>query len=321
MRERPFEYSQFPGRYGTPIAGAVLAIALAGSAWAGTAGRPGVALAILIVALAIVAITGGWMARRGVLTLPWKRESAVNLEAVRGSPEPRVWLVAHLDSKSQPVPILVRAAGISVLTLVWIAGLAIAVAQLTGATLASAWMPLAAVGLVASLPVLASVVGSASPGALDNASGVATVLCAAAAVPRARALGVLLTSAEELGLAGARAWVGGRSPAIAINVDGVDDSGALTAMWSGGRPGMLISKLLTASRRAVRTVKVRRLLPGILVDAVALADAGWMTVTISRGGIGTLARIHRPRDRASAVRGDGIVVAAELVVALVASID
>lgn len=320
VRERPFEYSAFPGLFGTPIAGAGLAIALVLAAWAGRAARPGIALATLVGALVIVTALGRWMARRGVLTLPWRRESAVNLECVRGD-EPGVWLVAHLDSKSQPVSILVRAAGITLLAMVWIAAMTGAAAQLSRADVDWAWMPLTAIGVVAALTLMASVVGTASPGALDNASGVATVLCTAAALPRDRPLGVLLTSAEELGLAGARAWVEGRAPAVAINCDGVDDSGALTAMWSGGRPGMLISRLLTASRRSVRTVRVRRLLPGILVDAVALADAGWATITVSRGGVRTLARIHRPSDSPAALRGDGIAVAAELVTALVLALD
>src|SRR5438105_3101378 len=38
--------------------------------------------------------------------LQWLRKRSVNLEARRGAPN--LWLVAHLDSKSQTVPMLVR---------------------------------------------------------------------------------------------------------------------------------------------------------------------------------------------------------------------
>ena len=35
--------------------------------------------------------------------------------ATRGGSAPRVWLVAHLDSKSQPIPSALRVAGVVVL--------------------------------------------------------------------------------------------------------------------------------------------------------------------------------------------------------------
>ena len=68
------------------------------------------------------------------------------------------------------------------------------------------WYALGAIEILVALPVMASIVGARSVGALDNASGVAAVLRTAELLPRGAAIGVLLTSAEELGLAGARAW-------------------------------------------------------------------------------------------------------------------
>jgi hypothetical protein len=64
-------------------------------------------------------------------------------------------------------------------------------------------------------------------------------------------------------------------------------------------------------------VRTRRLLPGILADSVALADAGWETVTLSRGTAATLARIHRPGDRADRMTAAGIAATAPLVAAVV----
>ena len=66
--------------------------------------------------------------------------------------------------------------------------------------------------MLTALPVMASVVGARSAGALDNASGVATVLRAVELLARDVAVGVVLTSAEELGLAGARAWAREATP-------------------------------------------------------------------------------------------------------------
>ena len=49
---------------------------------------------------------------------------------------------------------------------------------------------------------------------------------------------------------------------------------------------------------------------------MALADAGWAAITVSRGTAATLARIHTRRDTLACLRGDGVPPTAELLVAL-----
>jgi Zn-dependent M28 family amino/carboxypeptidase len=141
---------------------------------------------------------------------------------------------------------------------------------------------------------------------VDNASGVAAILGAALALPRELPLGVLVTSAEELGLAGARAWVGARPPAVALNCDGIDDGGELLCMYTGRPPARLVAAYQRAARAEGVSLRVRRLLPGVLVDGVAFADAGWEVLTLSRGTVGTLARIHTRRDDLGALTGAGV---------------
>lgn len=321
VSEEPFDYSAFPGRWGTPVGG-VVALALLVSA--GVVGRSGAGvLAILILTLG-AALLGGlalWLARAGVLAFPFARRRSVNLVARRrGGPdaEPRVWLLAHLDSKSQPVPILVRAAGITVLGIVWIAELVLAIVQAAsgGGGTGGAWLALTAMATVAAIPVIATTVGARSPGALDNATGVASVL---AAVEEAQGthFGVCLTSAEELGLAGARAWVQRRphgAPVVAINCDSVDDRGTVTCMYSGSRPHALVASALAAGNRAGVAIRAHRLLPGVLTDGVALADAGLAVVTLSKGGARTLARIHTVLDRPDRLTGTGMDEVARVIV-------
>ncbi|HVE79398.1 MAG TPA: M28 family peptidase [Gemmatimonadaceae bacterium] len=311
VAERPFEYSALPGRWSTPAAGVVSIAGLCGVAALAADGATASAAAVALAALAAVGAGGAWAARRGVLALPLLRRRGVNLEARRG--HPRVWLVAHLDSKSQPVPMLARAAGVVLSVTVWATAIALLAAQWLGAPV-DGWRWLAAAGVAAGLPVALSTVGSRSPGALDDASGVAAVLEAASRVAPARPLGVLLTSAEELGLAGARAWVAGRRPRDAtdavLNCDGVDDDGAIVAMWSGRAPDALLASVAAAAARAGVVVRPRRLIPGLLVDAVAFADAGWPAITLSRGTLRTLARIHRAADAAPPLRGTGVSVVA-----------
>jgi hypothetical protein len=213
------------------------------------------------------------------------------------------------------VPIGVRAAGITGSVVAWVAAFGVGAAQLAGAQVAAWWPWVSVAGAAAGLPVALSVVGERSPGALDNASGVAAVLLAADALPAAIPVGVLLTSAEELGLAGARAWALDAAPATAINFDGLDDSGVLTAMHTRARPRALSAAVREGARTTGAGVRERRLLPGILVDGVALADRGWQVVTLSRGTLATLGRIHRPADRAERVGGAGVAEAARVAVA------
>jgi hypothetical protein len=314
VREEAFAYSQAPGRLATPVAGTVSMLALAAAGHVGWRGSPEGALAVLAAAGLPLALGSAWLVRRGVLALPWMRAESVNLVAVRGEGEPSVWLMAHLDSKSQPVPIGARALGIALTALAWTAAIVVAVAQMAGAPVGGLWPWVSGVGVLAGVPVALSVVRARSRGALDDASGVATVLLAALAAPPSLPLGVALTSAEELGLAGARAWVAGRPAGTAVNVDGVDDAGQTRLMWTGRRPDRLLGTLLGSASRLGIGARASRLLPGILADGVALADAGWEVVTLSRGTARTVARIHTPADEPSRISGEGIAESALLIV-------
>lgn len=303
VREEHFAYSAFPGRYATPIAGAVLGTTIVAASRLALGGGTGSAAAVLVAGVASTAIFARWMLADGVLSAPWLRTAGVNLAATRGLAEPKVWLVAHLDSKSQPVPSVARIAGVVLLALAL--GLACVAAALTlvGVQSRTVWWGALAVGMAGALPVMASVVGSRSDGAVDNASGVAAVLAAAARVRRDVVCGVLLPSAEELGLAGARAWVRAHAASIALNCDGVDDDGELVIMYNGRLPSDVVDAVRKSSPRAV---DVRRMPLGLLTDSTALAAGGWRAVTVSYGSLATLGRVHTPNDSLAALRGTSI---------------
>jgi hypothetical protein len=304
--EEPFDYSAFPGRYATAVGGAVSTLLLVGAVLGASRGRPGVATGILALGGAALVAAVAWTVRAGVVSAPWMRRRSSNLTATRGAPRPRLWLIAHLDSKSQPVPMLVRVGAIALHGATWATALLFCVADWLGGSVAGSWPSVGAAAVVTGLPIMASFVGDRSAGAVDNASGVAAVLLTAAALPRDLPLGVLMTSAEELGLAGARTWVRSHVPGIALNCDGIDDGGELVCMYSGHRPARLVAAFQRAATAEGTTLAVHRLLPGLLVDGVAFADSGWDVLTLSRGTIGTLARIHTPRDSLEGLTGAGI---------------
>lgn len=320
VREAPFEYSAFPGRWATPLAGLGLLATVAGTGHFGFHGAPRPALAALVAGLVGVGLFGWWSGTRGILDAPWLRRRGVNLVATRGTTTPALWLVAHVDSKSQPIPIGVRAGAIVLAALVCIALAALTAGALAGAEWSGAgdpaWIAATVVGVVAALPIAATTVGDRSPGALDNASGVVAILLAAGALPRETTVGVLVTSAEELGLAGTRAWARewarAHPAATAINCDGVDDGGRLTVMRARGGDAVA-SALAEAGTALGAPVRIRGLIPGVLVDAVALADAGWRTATVSRGTLRTLMRIHGAGDTPDRLHGTGMAEAGAVI--------
>jgi hypothetical protein len=106
---------------------------------------------------------------------------------------------------------------------------------------------------------------------------------------------------------------------VAVNCDGVDDDGTFTCMHSGARPAALIDAIAAAAARSRVSLRAHRLLPGVLTDGVALADAGWPVVTLSKGSARTLARIHTPRDRAESMSGEGMAEVSGVMVALLES--
>jgi hypothetical protein len=248
--------------------------------------------------------------------MPYQRTKSTNLVATRGSPT--IWLVAHLDSKSQTVPMLLRIGSTVALGVVTtVVTIVLLVSLRDGVDLRGAWPSLQIAAVIAGLPSILCWVGNNSPGAVDNASGVAAVILAAQSGAAKGDLGVLITSGEELGLAGARAWAAKSGRGILVlNCDTVDDRGAWRMMYSGPRP-----RRIEVAARAVGThdaakLSLKRMLPGILADSMAFADRGIEAVTLSKGTLSTLARIHTRRDNSNAFGGKGIDEASALLAAL-----
>ena len=314
VHQRPFEFSEFPGRFGTPLVGAAAALAVGFAGFDGISTGSARPFAILGATALTLVVAGLWLARRGVLDAPVLRRRGVNLEAVRGQSSPRIWLCAHLDSKSQPIPTLVRSAGIVLEAIGFLVMLSLATAAALGLRVAPLfWTFAAVVTLVGAIPVMLSMVGSRSPGALDNASGVTAAIAAAHDLGARPGVGVLITDAEELGLAGARAWSRSHTnKGTVLNCDGVDDMGHVAVMYSGRRPTALLQCVQRAAHKMGRAYSPTRMIPGVLIDSVAFTDAGIASVTFSKGDWRSLARIHSRRDTLSRLRGTGIAEVAVL---------
>jgi hypothetical protein len=314
--ERPFQYSEWPGKWGVPVAAAVqvATILIVG----GTAVGHGPLLALALGGALYVALflASADAKRRWSHAFPFLRARSVNLDARRG--DPKVWLVAHLDSKSQTVPMLVRiASSIALSGATLIAAIALLVLLVHPGEARVFWRILEIAAIVVGLPSMLCFVRNDSPGAVDNASGVASVILAAHMIPPSLDVGVLITSGEELALAGARAWAGGAKPdLIVLKCDTIDTNGRWRLMYTSSRARRIEKAAETISPSRGYQLPIRRLIPGILADSVAFADRGIESVTLSRGTLSTLARVHTRRDTSNVLGGSGVSEAGALLAAL-----
>jgi hypothetical protein len=321
--ELPFSFSTWPGRFGMSVAGGVLVIAALLGPSVLLAGLPGLALIIFLVAggLALTPLLALDPALRKV---PWGRIEARNLLFRRPDSRPAWILMTHRDSKSQIVPTALRTVAVGLggvallalilLSMLWVLGEDFRFTALT----VVAGVVLLGVGVL----LILSWAANESPGALDNASGLAALL-EVAADNTAGDVAFLLTDAEELGLVGAR-FVVDRLPPVqgVINVDGLDDHGPFHVSEGHGwqRKGsapQLAAALLTAAAVLDLPVQRRRLSRSLQVDHLPVAGAGIPALTVLRGDWQSLLRVHSPRDDVDRIDGTGAADGATLLCAAV----
>ena len=313
--EIQFSYSQWPGRWGPPLLALFFTVYLVSFCEFGIRGSLSRSWWIWFVAVWIAP----WAYRfftQGILTFRFSRAWSTNLEARRG--DPTVWLVAHIDSKSQTIPMLLRVAGSAALPFA-------AVLVVIGLGLTLMQLPVdfyflragEIIAVMGAIPTVFCFIRNTSPGALDNATGVAAVLLAAGAPAAPHSLGVLISSAEELGLAGARSWANSvAGKLVVLNCDTVDDAGEWRCMYSYDEPTRLTLAAEAVCSRLGTRVRIGRLIPGIMADNMAFSERSQPAITLSRGTLGTLARIHTARDNSARLTGEGAAEASVLLSAL-----
>ena len=269
---------------------------------------------IILIFIALAAVVGRFISNAAVVApnATWrerlayrlgKRYTASNLVArlpQDNSPRHTLYLVAHYDSKSQRWPLVLR---IALYTLL-IPGtlLAIGAALLNQASALSDGLALGAA--VASFMLLMLGTGNTSPGAIDNASGVGTVLHLAEILAarsewrdRLRVI-VLLPSAEEVGLMGTTAYVKRHAArlqaenALVLNFDGVGVEGQL--QWVGANSSELVRLIQDAARAEYISIGRFRFI-GALFDHIPFAQRGLDAVSIITVGRASRS-IHTPND-------------------------
>jgi hypothetical protein len=319
VEEHPFTFNPWPGRFGITAAGAVYLVVMVAAAALLSAGSP-VGAVVLTSLLLVLAGVAAAFAPAAIDRLPFRQEQGSNLFAKRPGSRPRYIVMAHRDSKSQPVPLAFRGPAIVLAVLVWLALFVAAVYSMAQPVPGSLILVLGILAAVAGIILVFCWVDNRSPGALDNASGVVAALGVAARERDSGDVAFLITDAEELGLAGARAAAPHLPPVFGvINMDGLDDEGPFyvlerfgTFRKQGLAPHLAVALLQEAE--ALGEVASRRDLPfGIPVDHIPIVRAGVPALTLMRGSVSSLRRVHQPADALDQLRGDGVRRAVELV--------
>ena len=253
-----------------------------------------------------------------------------NVHARRGLEPARVILLAHLDSKSS------RDSTFVTVTLILGAGLVTSYLLLRAALAALGiadpaplhWTFPLSLGIAAALVrALLNPSGNASPGAMDNASGLAVLLEAARSFPRdpelqAARLQILATGSEEIGLAGAFRWIQAHEAeldraTVFVNLDSVGVGRGLVAVDLHGEPrrGVSMRELVVDSAKAAGVpVKILPGIPGTGVDTMPIAARGFPTVTFLGRVLGRPAqRFHTAEDTPEHLNEEGLQDAVRVV--------
>jgi hypothetical protein len=280
-----------------------------------------------------------------------RREDGEPLPASTAGPGAvRVLFMAHIDSKSQPIGVVLRGvlATAIVLTSVTVWGAlglrALGVQSASAAATAAASatpsaipqpvkdhflnLPLAIL-LACALPLALNRNSDLSPGAIDNAAGCALLVELARSLRHATDLPYepvfAFTGAEEVGMVGsarlARRALSDqsldRSSCLFVNLESPGAGKRLLALSHGPRRRSLASAAREAGVECGVPLRTIRLIPAAGVDGVPMGSRGYRGVTLTSGPAGRAVRsIHTKADRAENIDPAAMEAAARASLAL-----
>jgi hypothetical protein len=328
IQELPFHFSTWPGCYGVAAAGALYLTGMLAAVALLVRGAGGAMVMAVLLTLPLLFFALARSLPALIASLPWGRTAGANWLVSRPGARPRTLIVAHRDSKSQPFSTLGRTLAVATAVLAWAALLLLAGALVVdaesrwiggSAALEGATLTVGTLALLAGCVLLFCRAGNDSPGALDNATGLAALIGIARREAAYDDVAFLVTDGEELGLAGAGAAAPLLPPALdVINLDSLDDVGSFYLVERYGWPRRGEAPRPAAALRGAAEalelpIAARDLPPGILVDHIPLAAAGHAALTLFKGERRSFLRIHRPADCAECLSGEGAATAVALV--------
>ena len=266
----------------------------------------------------------------------WRSENVIATNDVPQTADaPTLIFVAHYDSKSQVLPIAVRAVayGIAIAGLISLTGFILV--QL----LFQFWPPNAVLWGIASvsgfclLLLQFNFTQNRSPGGFDNASGIGVLLeLARVGMSQKRRCIFLATGAEEYGMCGALRYIQRRSctmhpierlakdeKTFVINLDGLGVGNSVNVITRYGIPptrtARKLAEALRASGEALGIKTRERYFPiGVGFDSIPIASRGFEAVTLTSGDVGKVAlKVHSKHDRGELLNVESLQRVGELI--------
>ncbi|MXZ00335.1 M28 family peptidase [Candidatus Poribacteria bacterium] len=330
----PFSFTKFPAEVLPRIISVLFVPIVLSVPWIGDRFPIPICLACLF-SLFIALFFTQWQKRFEGLYNVGRRLRTENIIATNGRKRdgdtPTLLFVAHYDSKSQTLPIAVRAAsyGIAIIGLV---ALTVAAAIKVGT---GVWFPDYIVWSVAGITVFcllllqANSTQNRSPGAFDNASGVGTMLEVARvvmALDAKKPITFIATGAEEYGMCGALRYIQAHADkydqenTYVINLDGLGVGNGVNMVTRYGIPPVrttrTLADLFRASGESLGIRVSERYLPiGVGLDSIPIASRGFETVTLTAGDVGRVAlKIHSKRDQIDLLNTESLQQVGDLIV-------
>ena len=343
-----FSFTKFPAEVLPRLLCGLFVPVVLSVPWLGEGFPIPVCLACLL-SLSVALLFTQWQRRfEGLYNVGRKYESE-NIVATNGRKPndntPTLLFVAHYDSKSQVLPIAVRAVAYGIAIVGLIALTTVMVIEV--ATLAwfpdyitRVWFPdsIAIVWSVAGITILCLLLlqinftQNRSPGGFDNASGVGVMLEIARVVMargEKKSITFLAAGAEEYGMCGALRYVQKHADeydqenTYVINLDGLGVGNAVSVVTRYGIPTVhtadMLAEMFRTSGKALGIQVLERHLPiGVGLDSIPIASHGFETVTLTAGEVGRVAlKIHSERDKCDLLNTKSLQQVGELIVDVV----
>ena len=330
----PFSFTKFPAEVLPRILSALFVPVVLLVPWFGERFPVLLCIACLL-SLATALFFTQWQKRFEGLYDVGRKLRTGNIIAKNGAKQdsrmPAFLFVAHYDSKSQVLPIAVRAISYSIA----ITGLLVLTTLMLIKCFTLFWLPDYVVWSVAGITSFCllllqiNLTGNRSPGGFDNASGVGVMLEVARVVmgrDEKTPITFLATGAEEYGMCGALRYVQvhadayNRENTYVINLDGLGVGNGVNLVTRYGIPPKRTTKALAdlfrASGESLGTPVSDRYLPiGVGLDSIPIASRGFETVTLTAGNVGrTALKIHSKRDRSDLLNVESLQQVGELIV-------
>ena len=254
-----------------------------------------------------------WLIGRNEKGGPRRSQNIVATLSAHEKAERYLYLVAHYDSKSQSLPILLRAFCLllAAVASVWL-GFSYFYFSEETLNIFPSWRAdfALALTLVGMIPILLLKTGNLSPGGLDNAGSLGVLLNLADVLKQKRPLHsqvtFLFTGAEEIGLQGAFSFLQRHEDQIQkeksyfLNLDSVGVEGATRIFFRKGALPIGREPLFVSRMKKIGQpfgIETGSSSFGIMMDHQALLEKGYRAVSLACASRKIL-NVHTARDTA-----------------------